>query len=88
MKSIVAALAALFTLAAAAHAQPSDESTRVQAREILGRIVSYDSSPEGGRTPELAAYLADLYRNGGFPSCAIAATARAVGRSCCWRTWM
>jgi acetylornithine deacetylase/succinyl-diaminopimelate desuccinylase-like protein len=68
MKSIVAALAALFALAAAAQAQPSDDSTRVQAREILARTVSFNSSPEGGQTPQLAAYLADLYRNGGFPA--------------------
>ena len=68
MNSIVAALFALFALASAAHAQPSDATTRAQAREILARTISFDSSPDGGQTPQLAAYLADLYRHGGFPA--------------------
>jgi len=68
MKLIVVAFAALFAFAAAAHAQPSDDSTRAQAREILARTISFNSSPDGGQTPQLAAYLADLYRNGGFPA--------------------
>ncbi|GAM96473.1 peptidase M20 [alpha proteobacterium U9-1i] len=68
MKSTIAALAALLTFASVAYAQPTDDATRAQAREILQRSIAFNSSPEGGQTPQLAAYLAELYRDGGFPA--------------------
>jgi acetylornithine deacetylase/succinyl-diaminopimelate desuccinylase-like protein len=63
-----AALAALFAFATFAHAQPTDQSTQAGAREMLRRVVAFDSSPEGGQTPQMAAYLAGLFRDGGFPA--------------------
>ncbi|NOT39222.1 MAG: M20/M25/M40 family metallo-hydrolase [Alphaproteobacteria bacterium] len=60
---------ALFVIAAAlvapAVAGPSAEEKR-QAREIYQTIVEMDTSVEGGKTPEMAKYLADRFRDGGF----------------------
>jgi len=65
LATILAALS-LWTLAGAAAAQAPSEADRAQAREIYARIVSYDTSVEGQRTPEMARYLADLFIAGGF----------------------
>jgi acetylornithine deacetylase/succinyl-diaminopimelate desuccinylase-like protein len=46
-------------------AQPSDKE-RKQALEIYRTVVEMDTSVEGGRTPEMAKYLADRFRDGGF----------------------
>jgi acetylornithine deacetylase/succinyl-diaminopimelate desuccinylase-like protein len=39
---------------------------KARAREIYQTIVEMDTSVEGGKTPEMAAYLAKRFRDGGF----------------------
>ena len=41
---------------------------RAQAREIYSHIVAMDTSVEGRRVPEMAAYLAGKFRAAGFPA--------------------
>lgn len=53
------------SIATAASAQPS-QAERERALEIYRHIVSLDTSPAGGQTPAMAAYLADRFRAGGF----------------------
>jgi len=53
-------------LASGASAQTASQAQRVQAREIYQRIISFDTSVEGGQTPAMAEYLANLFRSGGF----------------------
>ena len=62
--------AAFLALAGGASAQvtPASEAQRAQAVEIYRRVVEMDSSVEGLRTPEMANYLADQFRAGGFPA--------------------
>jgi acetylornithine deacetylase/succinyl-diaminopimelate desuccinylase-like protein len=64
--ALFGAIAALAFSTAAAQ-QPS-EAQRTQAREILRRTVEMDTSVEGRRTPEMANYLAEQFRAGGFPA--------------------
>lgn len=60
--------ACLFILSAAqAHAEGPGAAERAQAREIYSQIVGMDTSVEGKRTPEMAAYLAGRFRAAGFP---------------------
>src|SRR5262247_3097470 len=58
--------AALLSFAATAHAQAPSQAQRTQARAIYEHIVNMDTSVEGRRTPEMAQYLADQFRAGGF----------------------
>lgn len=51
-----------------AHAQGPGAAERAQAREIYSRIIAMDTSVEGKRTPEMAAYLAGRFRAAGFPA--------------------
>ncbi|MGD9814281.1 MAG: M20/M25/M40 family metallo-hydrolase, partial [Hyphomonadaceae bacterium] len=60
-----AALAVTCALAAA-QAQTPSQTDRDMAREILQRIVAFDTSVEGRQTPAMAAYLAERFRRGGF----------------------
>lgn len=60
----VGILAALAFSVAAAQA-PSD-AQRTRARDILRHVVEMDTSVEGRRVPEMANYLADQFRAGGF----------------------
>lgn len=53
-------------LAVAGPASP-DEAQKAQAREIFKTIIEMDTSVEGLRTPEMAAYLARIFREAGFP---------------------
>ena len=62
--AFVGAFAALAFSAAAAQA-PS-EAQRTRAREIFERVVAMDTSVEGRRVPEMANYLAEQFRAGGF----------------------
>ena len=55
-------------VAATAAAQTPSEVERSQALDIYRRILSYDTSVEGGQTPAMAAYLAESFRAGGFPA--------------------
>lgn len=59
----------LIALAAAvpAFAAPSAEE-KARAREIYQTVVEMDTSVEGGKTPEMAKYLAKQFRDGGFAS--------------------
>lgn len=47
-------------------ADPS-EAEKARAFEIYRTIVEMDTSVEGGKTPEMAKYLAGVFRDGGFP---------------------
>lgn len=60
----VAALAALVFSAAAA--QTPSETERAQALDIYRNIIAFDTSVQGGETPQMAAYLAERFRAGGF----------------------
>jgi acetylornithine deacetylase/succinyl-diaminopimelate desuccinylase-like protein len=64
--AFIGAFAALAFSAAAAQA-PS-EAQRTRARDILERVVEMDTSVEGRRNPEMANYLAEQFRAGGFPA--------------------
>ncbi|HVY86593.1 MAG TPA: M20/M25/M40 family metallo-hydrolase [Caulobacterales bacterium] len=69
MKSIriaVAALASLLAFPINAHAEPS-QASRTRAREIYEHIIGMNTAVSGGQTPAMAAYLAGLFRAGGFP---------------------
>ena len=48
-----------------AYAAPSAQE-KAQAREIYQTTLEMDTSIEGGKTPEMAKYLADKFRDGGF----------------------
>ncbi|HYD72661.1 MAG TPA: M20/M25/M40 family metallo-hydrolase [Candidatus Binatia bacterium] len=50
----------------AAAAQAPGEAQRARAREILERVVEMDTSIEGGRVTDMANYLAEQFRAGGF----------------------
>ncbi|MGE0595793.1 MAG: M20/M25/M40 family metallo-hydrolase [Hyphomonadaceae bacterium] len=64
---LAGAAAALFVLAGGAQAQDASEAERAQAREIYERVVSFNSSPEGGdATIRMGEYLAERFRQGGF----------------------
>jgi acetylornithine deacetylase/succinyl-diaminopimelate desuccinylase-like protein len=64
-RQIVGALV-FWAFAAFAHAQAPSEAERAEALDIYRRIVAFDSSVEGGQTAQLATYLADRFRAGGF----------------------
>ena len=51
---------------APAYAQTASDAERAAALEIYRKIVSFDTSVEGGQTPAMAAYLADRFRAAGF----------------------
>lgn len=58
---------ALFCCAAgAANAEAPSDAQRAQARAIYERIVSFDTSVEGGQNLAMANYLAEQFRAGGF----------------------
>ncbi len=70
------AMGAVLALSSAAQAQtqstpataaPADEASRTLARQIFEHIVDMDTSVEGHRVPEMANYLAGLFRQAGFP---------------------
>jgi acetylornithine deacetylase/succinyl-diaminopimelate desuccinylase-like protein len=67
-KRFAAGAAALsaWVLAGTAVAQAPNDADRAQARDIFARVISYDTSIEGRRTPEMAQYLAGLFVAGGF----------------------
>jgi acetylornithine deacetylase/succinyl-diaminopimelate desuccinylase-like protein len=44
------------------------EADRAAARDIYARVIAFDSSVEGGETPAMAAYLAGVFREAGFPT--------------------
>ena len=52
--------------AAQAYAQAPSDAERAAALEIYRKIVSFDSSTDGGQTPAMASYLADRFRAAGF----------------------
>lgn len=58
---------AAFAFSVAA-AQAPNEAQRAQAREMLRHVVEMDTSVEGRRVPEMANYLAEQFRAGGFPA--------------------
>jgi acetylornithine deacetylase/succinyl-diaminopimelate desuccinylase-like protein len=58
---------AILLLSGAAQAQAPSDAERAQARDIYQHIVNMDTSVEGQRVPEMAAYLAGRFRDAGFP---------------------
>ncbi len=59
--------AAVVALAAAVTAQASPtDAEKKQALDIYRTVVEMDTSVEGARVPEMAKYLADRFRDGGF----------------------
>jgi acetylornithine deacetylase/succinyl-diaminopimelate desuccinylase-like protein len=44
----------------------ASEAERARALEIYRTIVEMDTSVEGGKVPEMAKYLAGVFRDGGF----------------------
>lgn len=55
-------------LAAPAMAQTPSPAERARAAEILRRTVAFDTSVEGRQNPAMADYLAQLFRDAGFPA--------------------
>lgn len=67
LQRILAASAAGLTLIfSAAAAQTPSETERAQALDIYRSIIAFDTSVEGGQNPQMAAYLAERFRAGGF----------------------
>lgn len=58
---------AVVCLGSVAHAQAPTDAERAAALDIYRRIVSLDTSVDGGQTPAMASYLADRFRAAGFP---------------------
>lgn len=63
--TVLAVVASVLCSVSALAAAPSAEE-KARAREIYQTIVAMDTSPEGGKTPEMAKYLAKQFRDGGF----------------------
>ena len=61
---LVGAVSAALAMPAFAAGPSADENA--QAREIYQTIVEMETSVEGGKVPEMAAYLAKRFRDGGF----------------------
>ena len=69
MLRFVSALTGALVLAAtSAAAQTPSAAERAQALELYRHIVQLDTSVEGARTPEAAAYLAEQFRADGIPA--------------------
>jgi len=68
MQRLLCAFGALLVcaMAADASAQAPNETERANALEIYRTVVGFDTSVEGGRTPQMAEYLAGIFRTGGF----------------------
>jgi len=64
----LAAAAVVALSAGQALARPPSDAEKVQAREIFQTIIEMDTSVEGLKTPEMAAYLAGVFRDAGFPA--------------------
>jgi acetylornithine deacetylase/succinyl-diaminopimelate desuccinylase-like protein len=68
-----AAIGATLTLCGAAQAQqaslapPADAATQHLARDIFQHVIAMDTSVEGHQVPQMANYLAGLFRQAGFP---------------------
>ena len=67
VRGFAGACFALMVVALPVAAAPS-EKERAQALEIYRTIVEMDTSIEGGKTPEMAKYLAGKFRDAGFES--------------------
>jgi acetylornithine deacetylase/succinyl-diaminopimelate desuccinylase-like protein len=65
LRAAAASMLASCLFAAGAAAQTPSAGERAQARELLARAVSFESS-NGAQTTALANYLADRFRAGGF----------------------
>src|SRR5690242_15123597 len=50
-----------------AMAPPADQASRTLAREIFQHVIGMETSVEGHQVPQMAAYLAGLFRQAGFP---------------------
>lgn len=64
--AFIGAFAALVVSNAAA--QTPSQAERTQALEIYRRVVAFDTSTEGRQNPQMAEYLAERFRAGGFPA--------------------
>jgi acetylornithine deacetylase/succinyl-diaminopimelate desuccinylase-like protein len=66
VRFLPAAAIAWLAWGATAAPVPSD-AEKVQARAVFRAIIEMDTSVEGLKTPEMAAYLARVFREAGFP---------------------
>jgi len=64
----IAAVAVVVLSAGQTLARSPSDAEKVQAREIFQAIIELDTSVEGLKTPEMAAYLAGVFRDAGFPA--------------------
>jgi len=64
----IAAAAVVVLSAGQTLARSPSDAEKVQAREIFQAIIELDTSVEGLKTPEMAAYLAGVFRDAGFPA--------------------
>ena len=60
------AVLVLACVAGSVRAQPVSEAERAAALDIYRTIISFDTSEDGGQTPAMASYLANLFRAAGF----------------------
>src|SRR6185436_5982104 len=49
-------------------APPADEASRTLARDIFQHVIGMETSVEGHQAPQMANYLAGLFRQAGFPA--------------------
>jgi len=49
-------------------APPADQASRTLAHDIFQHIIAMDTSVEGHQAPQMATYLAGLFRDAGFPA--------------------
>jgi acetylornithine deacetylase/succinyl-diaminopimelate desuccinylase-like protein len=74
---IRAAALAIVSTVGAAHGQAPGDAERAAALDVYRRIVSFDTSVDGGQTPAMASYLADAFRAAGFPERDVLVVSRA-----------
>ena len=67
IRKVRVAAAVALAFAVPAIAAPSAEE-RARALEIYRHVVEMDTSVEGARVPEMAAYLAGVFKDAGFPA--------------------
>ncbi|HVY90337.1 MAG TPA: M20/M25/M40 family metallo-hydrolase [Hyphomonadaceae bacterium] len=67
MRKLILGVAGLALLAGQAFAEPpTADKAKAEAREIYAKLVGLDTSVEGKKVPEMANWLADRFKAGGF----------------------
>src|SRR4051812_23893544 len=65
---VVCGAAQAQTQSAPAIAPPADEASRTLAHDIFQHVIGMETSVEGHQVPQMANYLAGLFRQAGFPA--------------------